>query len=465
MNIRASLREDRTVLSLSWPIFLQLALTYLLGIIDVYVLSRISDEAAAAVGAVNTVMTFVIMMFSFMGQAGSLLYGQCIGAAQHRRAQRYATVALVLHLFAGLLAGVLLSASAAQIARALGLTGTPLGYGAAYLRIMGGAIVLQSLVSLLSGVLAANGRTKHAMTVSVLTGAINVVLLYVVVLSPAGPHWGVRGVAVSTATAIAVGLVYSSWLTVVRLRLRFAVPRSLRRFLLEAGDLIRYTVPITVEPLLWQAAQIVTTVIIATIGPDELAARIYTLTITNMIGMCSLALSQGVQIAISHQAGSRQVDAARRSYTFTVRLGLLLAVALSVLSGVCGRWIMHLYTDDEHVVAIGSMLLVLGLLYLPGSSAIMITASSLRAVGHVRYPAVIGVAVLWAVFVPLAYTLSLPVGLGIVGVMLAMGVDENLRALLLRLRWRYLTAPPRRDSLFAHAIVHAVPRDDAPARP
>jgi len=458
---RVMQRADTTVLALSWPIFLQLTLTYLLGVVDIYVLSRISDEASAAVGAVITVMTFVTMMFSFMGQAGSVLYAQCIGARQDHRARRYYTVALLLHLLIGVLASVLLYIFAADIARGLGLTGAQLEYGSVYLRIIGAATILQSLVALLSGMMAANSRTKHAMSVSVVTGVVNVMLLYVVVLSPFGPHWGVAGVAASTAFAVLVGLVYAGWLTIVRLRIRFAMPRSLRGFQLEASDLIKYTIPITIEPMLWQAAQIVTTVIIATVGPDELAARVYTLTITNMIGMFGLALSQGVQIAISHLAGAQQVEAARRSYASTARLGVVIAVVLAVLSAVFGRWIMLLYTDNDHIASIGQLLLVLGLLYLPGSSMIMITASSLRAVGHVRYPAVIGVAVLWAVFVPLAYTLALPVGLGILGVMVAMGVDENLRALLLYLRWRYITAARRRSTLFVHAIVHASARADS----
>jgi Na+-driven multidrug efflux pump len=68
-----------------------------------------------------------------------------------------------------------------------------------------------------------------------------------------------------------------------------------------------------------------------------------------------------------------------------------------------------------------------------------------------------GVAVLWGVFLPLAYILAVPVGLGIAGIMLAMGVDENLRALLLYVRWRYLTAERRASTLFDHTISARAP--------
>lgn len=66
----------------------------------------------------------------------------------------------------------------------------------------------------------------------------------------------------------------------------------------------------------------------------------------------------------------------------------------------------------------------------------------------------VGILVLWGVFVPLAYLLSLPLGLAILGVMIAMAVDENLRALLLSIRWRYLSAPER-----VHRLVKGPEKD------
>lgn len=428
------------VFSLSWPLFLQLALTYFLGLVDIYALGHISDAAAAAVGSANTLITFILMMFSFMGQGGSLVYARFLGRGEERKAQESYLVSLVLHAVTGLLASALLFGCAHLLADAMGTAGGARAYGVTYLRIVGGGSFLFAMVTMLGGVLSANGLTRQAMYASVVTSVVNLALIYLLVLNPAGPQLGVTGVALSTVTAIAVSLLYSLWLVFFRIRIRFRRPEAPGAVRERARLLLSFTVPTMLEPALWQAAQIVTTRIIAAIGPDQLAARMYMLSITNMIGMFSSALSQGLQIAVSHRIGAGEAAQVRRTVRSTRLAGAAIALALAVAAGASGGWIMHRFTDDPDIVSTGRQLLWLSVLYLPGSSLIMNTAGALRAAGHVKYPAAVGILVLWCVFLPLAYGLSLPLGIGVTGVMFAMAVDENLRALLLHLRWRRVSA-------------------------
>ncbi|GAA3797950.1 MATE family efflux transporter [Streptomyces coacervatus] len=414
-----------------------------MGLVDVWVLGRISDTAAASVGSVNTVTTFVLMMFSFMGQGSGLVYARMLGQGKMKKVQECYSVALILHVLLGVAASGALFTWAGDISRLLGLDGQSLTYGKNFLQIVGGACVLHSLVAMFGGVMAANGFTRVGMFAGMFTNVANVALIYVLVFLPSGPHWGVRGVALATALATAAGLLLSLWLVFARIRIRFLPPPSGQRWRDHAALLVAFSLPTMLEPAFWQAAQISTTRIIAAVGTDELAARMYTLSITNMIGMFSSALSQGLQIAIGHLAGAGETDRIRHISRATRLVGVVAALGLALMAALSSRWIMDRFTDSPAVAEAGRTLLWCGLLYLPGSSLIMTTAATLRAVGQVTYPAATGILVLWGVFIPLAYILSLPLGLAIIGVMIAMAVDENLRALLLGVRWRYLSALDR----------------------
>lgn len=436
-------RANFGIFSLSWPILLQLTFTYCMGLVDVWALGRISDDVAGAVGSVNTVTTFFLMMFSFMGQGGSLVYVRMLGKGKPERAQESYSVALIMHLTLGLAVSAALLVWADDVVWLLGLRGPHLTYGAAFLQIVGGSAFLHALMAMLGGVMSANGFTKHVMFAAACTSIANIVLIYVLVFLPFGPGWGVRGVALATATAAGAGLLYSGWLVFFRIRIRFRRPASLRQVKEHGALLIAFSLPTMLEPAFWQAAQIATTRIIAAVGTDELAARTYTLSITNMIGMFSSALSQGLQIAVGHLVGSGDLDRIKRLSKMTRLAGFGTALVLALIAALSGGWIMDRFTDDPHIAESGRLLLWCSLLYLPGSSLIMTTASTLRAVGHVRYPAAVGILVLWGVFIPLAYFLSLPLGLAILGVMIAMAIDENLRAFLLNVRWRYVSAPDR----------------------
>jgi MATE family, multidrug efflux pump len=424
------------MIALTWPIFLQLTFTYAMGFVDVWALGRISDDAAGAVGSVNTVSTFVLMMFSFMGQGGCLVYARALGRGETRKVQESYLVALAFHVVLGLAVSVALVAWAEDVSWLLGLRNAHLAYGTSFLQIMGGSVLLHSLVAMLGGVMAANGFTRQSMFVAALTNIVNITLIWLLVLLPSGPRWGVRGVALSTAFAVLAGLFFSLWLVFVRLRVRFRRPSDASAWRSHGALLVSFSLPTLLEPAFWQGAQIVTTRIIAAVGTDELAARMYTLSITNMIGMFSSALSQGLQIAAGHLAGAGKLDRVDRLAGATRLAGAGAALGLALIAALSGGWIMTWFTEDPEVAEAGKLLLWCGLLYLPASSLIMTTAATLRAVGQVTYPAVVGILVLWGVFVPLAYVLSLPLGLAILGVMIAMTVDENLRALLLGLRWR-----------------------------
>ena len=69
--------------------------------------------------------------------------------------------------------------------------------------------------------------------------------------------------------------------------------------------------------------------------------------------------------------------------------------------------------------------------------AVNITAvNSLIASGDVLFPFWTGVIVMWGVATLLAYVLGVWLGWGLVGIWLAMALDELIRAAVFERRWR-----------------------------
>ena len=90
--------HDRSLLAISWPVMITLAVGISGPIIDSWFLSRVSDDAAAGVGA--TLPGFVLLqtMLNALGQAGAGVAGQYLGARQPRLAD--ATFTLMVTLLA-----------------------------------------------------------------------------------------------------------------------------------------------------------------------------------------------------------------------------------------------------------------------------------------------------------------------------------------------------------------------------
>src|SRR5277367_6848743 len=93
MGPHTSDKPRRTVLSMSlwaltWPMFIELVLSFTLGLEDSFYLAKISDRAAAAVGAVLPVFGVCNVVFQTFAQSGASVAGQLLGGERHERVNR-----------------------------------------------------------------------------------------------------------------------------------------------------------------------------------------------------------------------------------------------------------------------------------------------------------------------------------------------------------------------------------------
>jgi Na+-driven multidrug efflux pump len=185
----------------------------------------------------------------------------------------------------------------------------------------------------------------------------------------------------------------------------------------------------------WSAFIVVTT-FIARMGPEKLAVQSYTLTIQRFAMLFSFSIGLGTEILIGHLVGAGQFEEAYRRLLRSVRTGLILVTI--VISGVAlaAPRLLGAFTHDAAIIATGTVLLRLAIILEPGRVFNVIVISSLRATGDVGFPIQMAVLSMWCVWVPLAWLLGLKLGLGLVGVWIAMMTDEWLRGLLMYWRWK-----------------------------
>ena len=70
-----------------------------------------------------------------------------------------------------------------------------------------------------------------------------------------------------------------------------------------------------------------------------------------------------------------------------------------------------------------------------GRSTNLVIIQSLRAAGDVRFPTYLGMASMWGVSVLFSYILGIAFHGGIIGIWIAMAMDELLRGIIVIIRW------------------------------
>lgn len=199
---------------LTMPVFLDIALVMLLGAVDTIMLSNYSDNAVAAVGLDNQLISFVFLVFQFVSMGAAILCAQYFGAGLRTRFMQIVGIAILANLLLGMMVSGALWLWAAPLLRAFGLREEVLPEGVTYLGITGSLAFFQALSLTFSAALRSTGNTVKPMLVTVTVNIINILADYALIFGHWGcPAMGVEGAAWATAVSrIIAAMVLASFM-------------------------------------------------------------------------------------------------------------------------------------------------------------------------------------------------------------------------------------------------------------
>jgi putative MATE family efflux protein len=429
---------DKSLWSLTWPLLWSLALTLSLSFVDAFFLSRVSDRAAAAVGALLPGLGLTVMLFSLVSQAGSSVASQLMGAGRHEDVPPTYVALIALNAGMGTVAGLTFLLLGGHIPHWLGLDGPMAEDASTYLRIVGGGQVLKAIQIGFTNVLNSRGETRWVLAEALFTNVFHVLSNLAFLHGAFGlPKWGVAGIALSTLLSLSLGMIFT--ILVVRFKLRVKLPWSTPRaqLLERLRPVLRIGLPAALEPISFQATQLVVNMFLIRLGAPVLAARVYVMNfflVTTILW--SVAFGIGTQIAIAHRVGAAMYEDAHRVLVRALSTAVIGNLALCALLAMAHPWLLTRLTSDPAVLAAAGPIFLVAPLVEAGRAANIVAGGALRSCGDSRFTAVVGTGLMWTVGVPMSYLLSTRLGWGLTGIWLAMGLDEGIRGLMNYYRWR-----------------------------
>ncbi|HHX17335.1 MAG TPA: MATE family efflux transporter [Clostridium sp.] len=426
-----------TVAALTWPIFIEMLFRIMLGNIDTIMLSKYSDNAVAAVGVVNQINNILIMLYWVVSTGTAVLVSQHLGAKNEKKASEVAVTATSSAILYGMVIGALVFLLSNPILRLLNVPEELMDYALIYLRITGGLSVAQAMLATLSAIIRSYGHTRITMYVTIGMNLFNVIGNSLFIFGLFGvPKLGVTGVAISTVAAQTLG--FSVMLIVImknsRMKLNFKYLKPLP--IQTIKGILKIGIPSAGEGAAYHLSQLTITRIITEMGTMALTTKVYTNNVMMFIMIFGIAVGQGTQIMVGHLVGAGKKEEAYRTCLKSLRVALLIVFCMSILIFAFSKNLLELFTKDQAIIDLGSTLLLLSIFLEPGRVFNVVIINSLRAAGDVKFPVVMGVFSMWGVAVLLSFTLGLKLGLGLMGVWIALGCDEWCRGLMMLFRWK-----------------------------
>jgi Na+-driven multidrug efflux pump len=249
------------------------------------------------------------------------------------------------------------------------------------------------------------------------------------------PPLGLQGFAIAMVVSRAFGVLFHLLLWQRRLHL---VPKARDWWAMRwrrLAPVLHIGLPGAAENVAYRLALLFTIAIVARMGAVPLATHSYTMQLMYFILLSGLAIGFASEILVGHMVGARQLHEAHQLVRKSLRWGLAVSFALSVLAALTARWTMPLFTRDPHIIETAQTLLWITVLLEPGRTFNLIVINALRATGDARFPVAAGVLSMIFVMAGGAWLLGVHFGLGLAGVWFAYAADEWLRGLMMAARW------------------------------
>lgn len=437
MTKRAAGQQDipvteRSLFSIAWPVSLTLAVGISQPAIDMLFLAKVSDAAAAGVGAMIPVFGALMILLNTLGQAGSSVAGQFLGARRPRLAK--ATFAFLQGLLVGLgvLIGLVMVFLSGPITSAMGLSGEIQVHGRLFLAILGCGMAARALWTSMINILAARGLTNWNLWASILAIGSNSLLNLLALKLDLGTF------GVALATIVSWGIVSFVLLLILSRKLNYH-PRWIDfklGFRKARQPLIRLGLPATVEPISFQMFLVVLGSLVVRLGETSLTARVYAMTLANIPVIFSYGPGFAAQILTAHLVGAGNEDEAHRRVVKATKWACAGAFLAAVMVALTGWWTLQAFTKVPAIVRLGVHLLWIDAILQPAKAANIALTFSMRAAGDSKFPAMVGTTFMWTAGLGLALFFSHGLEWGVLGIWAGMACDEWLRACINGWRWK-----------------------------
>jgi putative MATE family efflux protein len=425
------------LVALAWPIFIEQALRMLIGTVDTFMVSHVSDGAVAALGVANQIIVFFLIAFNFIGVGTSVVITHHLGAGDRPGADRIASSAIAVNTWLGASFSAVVYFLATPLLHTMQLPASLMDYALPFLTLMGGTLFMESMNISIAAVLRAHNHTRDAMLVTAGQNILNIAGNWITLFGLFGcPRLGVLGVALSGIVSRCIACIALWILLDYHTHLRF---RALDFISIKWGEVKRILhigLPAAGEQMCYWTAFLVVTTFVARLGPESLAEQSYALQIQRFAMLFSFAIGLGTEILIGHLIGAGLFEEAYGRLLHSLRTGLMLVAVAILCVAALAPSLLGLFTKSAAIIAACTVLLRMAVILEPGRVFNVIVISSLRATGDVGFPIQMAALSMWCVWVPLAWFLGLKLGLGLVGVWIAMTTDEWLRGVLMYRRWK-----------------------------
>lgn len=421
----------RAIFLLAVPMVLEMLMESLFGIVNAFWVSRLGQDALAAVGLTESMLTIIFALAMGLSMATAATVARRIGEKNPEAAAHAAAQSILIGLVVSVVIGAVGFFFAGDLLRLMGAEPGVVAVGAGYPRIIFGTNAVIVLLFLNNAIFRGAGDASIAMRALWLGNLINLVLDPCLIFGYGPfPEMGVTGSAVATTIGRGTAVLYQFWaLGSGASRVRLGA-RHLRPDLKTMIGLVRISLGGVFQFLIATASWVVVVRIVARFGSAAVAGYTVAVRILIVALLPSWGMSNAAATLVGQNLGAGKPERAERSVWLTGLANMAFLAGVTVLFLVFAEQLVNIFTDDPAVVpyAVDCLRYVsYGYIFYAWG---MVLVQAFNGAGDTWTPTLINLFCFWVFEIPLAYALALHTGMEARGVFLAITAAESLLAVI-----------------------------------
>lgn len=421
------------------PLLIEQLLSVLVGMADIMMVSSVEEAAVSGVALVDLINVLIINIFAALATGGAVVVAQLIGSKDQPRARKAANQLIYITALISLVIMVII------LITNRGLLG--LLFGKTEAQVMENAVTYFWISALSYPAIAlynagaalfrSVGNSRISMAVSALMNVLNIIGNAVFVF---GFHRGVDGVAASSllsryvaAVIVLVLLHRKHYAIYIEKLLHFKLDLKMMKRILAIG------IPSSLENSFFQLGRVLLVSMISGFGIAQIAANAVANNLDNFGILPGQAMGLALITVIGQCVGAGDYDQVRYYLKKLMKITYVIMWVLNIVLFAALPLILKAYNLSDEAYNYTVILICIHngcALFLWPASFTM--PNALRAANDVRFPMVISVFSMCFFRIGFSFILGIHMGLGVIGVWIAMVMDWIFRVICFTLRTRHV---------------------------
>ncbi|MBQ4863264.1 MATE family efflux transporter [Pseudoalteromonas sp. MMG013] len=393
----------RTLKRMTIPMIFGMITLMMFNLVDTFFISMLGTEQLAAVSFTFPVTFTVISLAIGLGIGTSAVIAKALGSGNIEEARFDATVALLMSAVFVFLLSLIGFLLIEPIFSRLGANQDVMPYIYDYISIwfLGSVFLITPMIG--NSVLRASGDTKTPSYIMGLAGLINAILdpLLIFGVGPF-PELGIKGAAIASVIAWSVAVAIILYLLAIKKRLLSVNPGQ-QGVLSASKKILKIGFPAAGANMLTPIAMAVMTAIVASYGPQAVAAFGVGSRIESIASLVVLALSMTLPPFVSQNYGAQNFDRVKQAYKSSLKFVMYFQFAIYAVLLASSSLISRTFGNDPEVIRVIELFIYILPLSYGFQGVIILTNSSLNALHKPMNALVLSVVRLFVFYVPLAF--------------------------------------------------------------